>query len=113
MAVSEPRKKLSKEEIIEILRRNARLFKDEPEFVNYIVDLAMYLIENHLEKEPGEGADASDRQKRLAAKEKEIRAIYSVFERFSTGKTPPKMCPMCGAPTEGRRKCPNCDAMTF
>ena len=50
MGVSEPKKTLTKEQIIEILRRNARLFKNEPEFIAYIVDLAMYLLENFLNR---------------------------------------------------------------
>jgi hypothetical protein len=110
MAVSQPKKKMDKGEIIEVLRRNAKMFKDEPEFVTYIVDLAMYLIENYLEQLP-DGKPAEE--KPFQATSKEVQNVYRVFQRFSTGKTPPRSCPFCGADTEGRRKCPNCDAMTF
>ena len=109
MVVSEPKKTLTKEEILDILRRNARLFKDEPEFVTYIVDLAMYLIENHLEQ--GEQKEPS--KPPFKASPKEIQDVYRAFERFATGKTPTRSCPVCGAPAEGKQVCPNCDAMTF
>jgi len=109
MVVSEPRKTLTKDQIIEILRRNARLFKDEPEFVTYIVDLAMFLIESHLEK----GEQKQPSKATFKASPEEINDVYRVFAHFATGKTPSKACPVCGAPVEGRRKCPNCDAMTF
>ncbi|GAG37380.1 unnamed protein product, partial [marine sediment metagenome] len=45
------KKKLSKDEIIDIMKRNVDLYKNEPDFVNYIVDLAMYLLENRYAKE--------------------------------------------------------------
>jgi len=109
MGVSEPKKRLTKEQIIEILRRNARLFKNEPEFIAYIVDLAMYLLENFLDQEPKEGAPAAP----FKASPKDVKDVYRVFERFSSGQTPTRECPMCGCPVESKRKCPNCDAMTF
>jgi rubrerythrin len=113
MTVSEPKKRMNKDQIIEVLRRNARLFKDEPEFVTYIVDLAIYLIENYLES-----GDADEKAKRVSgatfrASDKELKEMYRLFDRFATGKTPAKTCPMCGCAVEGKRKCPNCDAMTF
>ena len=109
MTVMRPKEKLSKEEIIEILRRNAQLFKDEPEFVKYIVDLAMYLIENYLDAAALQGA----LERPFEVPPKEVQNVYRVFQRFSTGRTPAHACPICGADTEGRRKCPNCNAMTF
>lgn len=114
MAVSRPKKAMSKEEIIEILRRNARLFKDEDDFVVYIVDLAMYLIENCLE-------DTIEKQPSKApfkVSQEDMQNVYRVFDRFSTGKTsvsrtPAHDCPVCGAPVHGKRKCPECNSMTF
>ena len=43
------KQKFTKEEIIDILKRNVSLFRDEEEFVQYIVDLAMYLVEHRLQ----------------------------------------------------------------
>jgi hypothetical protein len=110
--MAEPKKKLSKSEILDILRRNARLFKEEPDFVNYIVDLAIYLIETNLE-EIGEGSVIGKDKTSLQASKKELKEALRVFDRFSTGTSLAQFCPMCGADTEGKRKCPNCNAMTF
>jgi len=109
MVVSQPKKRLSKEEIIEILRRNAQLFKNEPEFVTYIVDLAMYLIENFLELKETQ-KDVPERNK---VSTREIKAAYDVFERFGTEKPQQRTCPVCGVNVENKRKCPNCNSMTF
>jgi hypothetical protein len=99
---------MTKEEVIEILRRNARLFKNEPEFITYIVELAMYLIESMLEQ-----GETTKTPIPFQASPSEIKAVHHVFERFGTDRFRKRACPMCGHPTEGKRKCPNCDAMTF
>ena len=118
MAVSEPKKKMTKDEIIDILRRNARLFKDEADFVAYIVDLAMYLLENCLE-ESVKQQPAKAEVPPFKATKKEVKEVLSVFDRFSSGKTqvkhrtPVRSCHVCGAPVHGKRRCPNCNAMTF
>lgn len=112
MAVSEPKKKMEKVEVIEVLRRNARLFKDEPDFVTYIVDLAMYLIENYLEH-PEIAKTAKTEKKPFKPDTPDVEKVYRVFERFSSGQSQMGQCPVCGHETGGKRKCPNCDAMTF
>ncbi len=106
MAVTHPKRTLTKDEIIDILRRNARLFKDEPEFVNYIVDLAMYLIEQYLDR-------GAEKQAPFRATAKEIKDVYKAFEKFTGSKTPARICPICGSFVEGKRRCPNCNGMTF
>ena len=45
MSFKSAKKKLTREEIVEILKRNAELYKNEPDFINYIIDLAMFLLE--------------------------------------------------------------------
>lgn len=45
MAIRSARETFSKDDVIEILRRNVTLYKNEPEFVEYIVNLALYLID--------------------------------------------------------------------
>ncbi len=51
---------LTRTEILDILRRNVALYKNEPEFVNYIVDLALYLLENLAENDPRREALAGE-----------------------------------------------------
>jgi hypothetical protein len=50
MPVQKSRRRLTREEITEILRTNADLFKAEPEFADYIVDLAIYLLDAYYEE---------------------------------------------------------------
>lgn len=45
MAYQAAKETFSRDEILDILRRNVELYRNEPTFVNYIVDLAMYLLE--------------------------------------------------------------------
>ena len=40
-----PRRKLNRTQIIDILERNVALYKDEPVFVRYLIELAVYLME--------------------------------------------------------------------
>ncbi len=53
MAIKAARDSFRKDDIIEILKRNVALYKDEKEFVDYIVNLAMYLMDQYYG--PGEG----------------------------------------------------------
>lgn len=48
MAVKVARESFTKEEIIDILKRNVTLYKGERDFVDYIVNLAMFLIEQQV-----------------------------------------------------------------
>ncbi|MEQ8821956.1 MAG: hypothetical protein RLY93_17110 [Sumerlaeia bacterium] len=45
MAVQNAKEAFSKGDIIDILKQNVSLYKNEPEFVDYIVNLALYLID--------------------------------------------------------------------
>lgn len=51
MAFHSAKESLTREEVLDILRRNVALYKNEPEFVNYIVDLALFLLEHLAESE--------------------------------------------------------------
>ena len=45
MAVKAAKPALSKEEIVEILRQNVELYRDEPDFADYLVNLTLYLVD--------------------------------------------------------------------
>lgn len=47
MGYKSARENFSKEDILDILKRNVSLYKDEKEFVDYIVNLAMFLIDSN------------------------------------------------------------------
>ena len=44
-AYQSAKKNFTREEIIEILKKNVDLYKGDPNFTSYIVDLALYLVE--------------------------------------------------------------------
>ncbi len=123
MAFQEAKKKFTKEEIIEILKKNVALYRSEPEFINYIVDLAMYLLECKYEQqiESAEGLDIdsvdnSEAQPHEGEKKDFVLSngsatkIYKVFRSYSQ-RSEDYHCHLCGAPTYGKRKCPNCGNM--
>ena len=90
-------KKMNKEQIIEILKTNVGLYKDEPEFVEYIVNLAMYLIEYQKLDEGQKGKiDFSSFepiegfQKYLIDKKIRCHNCGKVYDN-------PGICPECGA----------------
>lgn len=45
MGSSKQQRRMSREQVQEILERNATLCRDEPNFIRYVVDLAIYLLE--------------------------------------------------------------------
>lgn len=45
MGIKSAKDSFSKEDIIDILKQNVTLYKNEPEFVEYIVNLSLYLID--------------------------------------------------------------------
>lgn len=54
MTVKRGKQQFTKDEIIDILRRNVQLYRDEVDFVNYIVELSMYLVDHRAALESGE-----------------------------------------------------------
>lgn len=60
MVFHSAKESLTREEVLDILRRNVKLYKNEPEFVNYIVDLALFLLENLADRK----SDTSEQEER-------------------------------------------------
>ncbi len=126
MTFKRGKQKFTKEEIIDILKRNVSLFRDEDEFIQYIVDLAMYLVEHRLYTStetqdtgtpppPGELPrieKRSDPISRTRTRERD-EELYRVLKKHSTRSDAETLCRMCGAPTRGRAICPNCGNMAF
>jgi hypothetical protein len=139
MAFKGSKQKFSKDEIIDILKRNVSLFKDEEEFVQYIVDLALFLVENRLlggtELPAGEKGSSKRRAEKtkggedyfppgpieglVGPRRKDLRRtrtrdeeLYGVLKKHATKAESP-ICRMCGAETNGRAVCPMCGNMTF
>lgn len=45
MSISKPKTAFTRQDIVEILKQNYELYKAEPAFVDYFVDLALYLVD--------------------------------------------------------------------
>jgi rubrerythrin len=121
MAFKKGKQKFSKEEIIDILKRNVSLFKDEDEFVQYIVDLATYLVEHRLQTATGSDANTPERegQPSIIRRTEPYRTrerdeeLLEVLKKHATQPPAHATCRMCGAPCEGQSICPSCGNMTF
>jgi len=93
MAIHPAKETLTREEIIDILRRNVKLYKNEPEFVNYIVDLALYLLESLADqeeqpREPSEDVEES-RSKLIANIQVEGAGLSPQTEAKEPPQKPP------------------------
>lgn len=100
MSKDDPQKgKMTKEEIATIIKRNVALFKNDPDFANYIVDLTLYLVEYHY-------LDEEIKKKRDKDKSMVGSKVYRLFP--DSRRDDQKYCIVCGAPTGGMMRCPNC-----
>ena len=91
-AYQSAKKHFTREEIIEILNKNVALYKDEPNFASYIVDLAMYLVEYGYKREAEKPVMT---EKSINFKPSKSQKVYKVFRAPSTGDTA-RFCPFCG-----------------
>ncbi len=111
------RRKMSREQICEILERNVQLYKGEDSFVNYLVDLALYLVEyeydwsqSELDK-PREAAQANSapEQAELPPRPR----VVSIHSNNNGGLRPLKRnCPYCGNIVGEALVCPSCRNLT-
>jgi hypothetical protein len=114
------KQKMSREELVEALRRNVLQYRDDGEFVQYVIDLALYLVEYRLHQ----GREAEMAREIIAAKPKSVdmaklaetrkrdQELQAVLKRHAKPKAKNAACKMCGAPTEGKAICPHCGNMT-
>ena len=115
------KQKFSKDEIIDILKRNISLYRDEEEFVQYVVDLAMYLVEHRqystAERVASRPISADDsgplKRRRDALVQTDHDVINKLKKHATRSDARPNNCRMCGAPNSGKVTCPNCGNMSF
>jgi rubrerythrin len=114
------KQKVTREELVEALRRNVLQYRDDGEFVQYVIDLALYLVEYRLyqgrELEKARTILASKPKspdiEKLEETRKRDQELQAVLKRHATVKPKTATCRMCGAPTEGKMICPHCGNMT-
>jgi rubrerythrin len=115
------KQKVTRDELLETLRRNVLLYRDDEVFVQYVIDLALYLVEyrlyqgRELEKAKeviSKPVKATIQPQQLAETKKRDKELQAVLKRHATNKPKTLQCRMCGAPTEGKVICPHCGNMT-
>ncbi len=133
------RHKLNRQQIIDILERNVALYKDDPSFVQYLVELAIYLMEFEYDwSQPGvdmperirlniiEGDPNKTPPPRIiptpdktAQTEEAVDPKPSPLPRpiisnvfASPSLKNQKHCPFCGTPVGEALICPSCRNLT-
>ncbi len=114
------KQKFTRDEIIDILKRNMPVYRDDDKFVQYIVDLGTYLVEYRLnlaqEAERAQAAlteaQANTRRSLSRTYDRDVE-LLGVLQKHATKLDNKSTCKMCGAPTSGRHVCFHCGSMTF
>ncbi len=94
MAYQSAKKSFTRDEIAEILKKNTELYKDDPNFPNYIADLAIYLVEFAYQKDEETSGLQDNKLDIVTAQAPKVFKIFRTFRSGDTGK----ICPFCGAP---------------
>jgi len=126
MTYKKGKQQFTKEEIIEILKRNVNLFKDEEEFVDYIVELALYLVEHRMQSQTEGGEAKSDRspkspesgpiEKRIEPFQRSGISDIELHDLLRQHMREPEMervmCRVCGAfVPKSAKTCPMCASL--
>lgn len=105
MAYQSAKKSFSRDEIAEILKKNTELYKDDPNFPNYLADLAIYLVEFAFQRDEDNPALQENKLDIVTAT---APKVFKIFRTFGSGDTG-KICPFCGAPNpSSANRCDQC-----
>ncbi len=114
------KQKFTRDEIIEILKRNMPAFREDDKFVQYIVDLATYLVEYRIQQseeveraKAALTADQENRRRSLSRTYQRDVELLGVLSKHATKLDQKSTCRMCGAPINGRLVCFHCGSMAF
>jgi hypothetical protein len=113
----QPRRKLNRSQIIDILERNVALYREEPQFVHYLVELAVYLMEYEYDwttsdaLAPRGNVNGTDGNITPGEERRETRKIYSTTNSAVLHQDQ-KICPYCGANVGDLLICPSCRNLT-
>jgi hypothetical protein len=112
------KQKFSRDELIDILKRNANVFKDDEVFAQYVIDLAAFLVEyrNHFARVKAEAPQTETgeikRQWLSRTKDRDLE-LERVLRKHASLSGPDAQCKLCGAPTGGLMTCPHCGNMAI
>ncbi len=100
--------------MLDILKRNVNVFKDDEVFTQYMIDVAAYLVEyrNHFARAKMTEASPTEtgEMKRMwlsRTKERDLE-LERVLRKHTSAANAAGECKMCGAPTGGPIACPHC-----
>jgi hypothetical protein len=115
--------KLNRDQVIDILERNVSLYKDDPSFVHYLAELAIYLMEYEYDwsevgphpsnqKTPSLGETSPTPPESHNAQGAEKGKI--VFSQLNPNRVflNRKSCPYCGSDVGEALICPVCRNLT-
>ena len=99
-------KTLTREGLREILKVNFQLYKDEPDFFDYVTTLVIYLMQYEYCDEPQSNADADATAVPEPSRLQKFNAIATRY------KVQEGSCPQCNNPVpKDRNICPFCLSM--
>ena len=108
------KEKISLNEIKNILQSNLKLYmsiyKNDPDFLDYFIDLTLYLLRFKYDKSDdlfGPNAEGEDE-----LPEPERRILQSGLI-VSEDSSKPKCCNFCGEELHGKHECPRCGNVTI
>src|SRR4051812_10764840 len=113
------KQKFSREEMLDILKRNVNVFKDDEIFTQYVIDLAAFLVEyrNHFARArmPQAPTTETGEMKRvwLSRTQERDQELEQVLRKHASMVGPDANCKMCGAPTGGHITCSHCGNMAI
>jgi hypothetical protein len=110
------KQKYSRDELIEVLKRNVNVFKDDDVFTQYIIDLAAFLVEYRNRfgptKTPAPDMESNRQNRQWLSRVKEgDLELERVLRQHASVAGVNATCKMCGAPTAGLMTCPHCRNM--
>ena len=118
MSFARGKQKYSRDEVIEILKRNTSVFKDDEVFTQYIIDLAAFLIEYRLlmerTKKPVPPTESGEyKRKWLSRTSDRDKELSDALKKHTSPIDVRAACKMCGGPTGGNILCPTCGGMAI
>ena len=98
---------MSTDALIASVKRQVMIARHDPDFVNYIVSLALYLLEVNDGHAPADKIPEPRQGDRPAISAAAVRRLEEAAQQPGAIEK----CRLCGAPTKGKRVCPSCGHM--
>jgi hypothetical protein len=101
--------KFSRQEIVDIIERNFDLYRNEPNFIKYLVELTIYLVEFQYDSSRSAEADGDlERDNTPAFSKLSGASIIAALQTTFGVKGRKEVCPFCNAKLKSEKICPGC-----